>query len=544
MFRRIYNLLMPDERRKTISMVASILLSVFLDLVGLAALLPALYYLLDEGGQKSAAVFFSLIAISVVLLKGIVKTVLVRFQNRNLLSFYKRLSNSLFTSYYNRGLLFIREHGSNKLNYEINAMSYSFSFGLLSPLMRISADILFILIVTTALLWWNGMTVLILYATFLPFLVFYLFGIRNKVKEYGEEDMRVKREHTRVVSDTLRGYAEVVLNGAFPAQQRTFADGMEKISDNRMKMDTLLRLPQFIAELSVVIGLVLLVSFGQGDVKFVVGVFAIAAFRLLPALRGILAGLTQIQNAQCCLDVIEEGLKGYDVQQMHEQRTITFDNTISVENLAFSYPNGQTVLDNLIFSVSKGEYVGVCGTSGAGKTTLFNILAGLIQPDSRHVRIDGVELTEATRTAWMRQIGYVPQEVFIFDGTLEQNIALGCSTIDRQKVERLLAMVNLEGWAHSLANGIESRLNEAGTQLSGGQKQRIGIARALYKEPSLLLLDEATSALDDNTESEINKTLFELKHSLKGLTILSIAHRKSSLSYCDRIINIGEGNNE
>jgi ABC-type multidrug transport system fused ATPase/permease subunit len=173
-----------------------------------------------------------------------------------------------------------------------------------------------------------------------------------------------------------------------------------------------------------------------------------------------------------------------------------------------------------------------------GKSTLFNLLLGLIKPTEGEIWIDCRILTSETQPAWLRKVGYVPQEVFVFQGTLAENIALGCKDIDRNRILRILEEVSLGKWLQTLPDGIYTMLTESGGQLSGGQKQRIGIARALYKDVDVLLLDEATSALDGQTEKEVNETLYKLKRAYNNLTILSIAHRESSLAYCDRIIKI------
>ena len=164
----------------------------------------------------------------------------------------------------------------------------------------------------------------------------------------------------------------------------------------------------------------------------------------------------------------------------------------------------------------------------------------MLEPVSGTIKIDGNLLSRQTYGSWIQQFGYVPQDVFIFNGTIAENIALGCNRIDYDKVNQILKSVNLDEWVATQQNGVDTILNEAGYELSGGQKQRIGIARALYKETSILLLDEATSALDDETEIDINETLKSLMNNHRELTVLSIAHRSSSLSYCDRIITIGE----
>ncbi|MBQ8442095.1 MAG: ABC transporter ATP-binding protein, partial [Bacteroides sp.] len=361
---------------------------------------------------------------------------------------------------------------------------------------------------------------------------------RKKVRKYGEQELQAKREQAKVVMDTFRGYTELEVSGAFPTQQASFLEGMDKVTQSRVKLDTIMRLPLFLSELSVIVGLTLLVACGSGDVKVLVGVFAVAAFRLLPALRAILTGWTQVQNVQSCLDVIEEGLKGEGLDAPETYREIRFEKEIRACKLSYVYPGGEKVLDDFEVSIRKGEYVGFRGYSGVGKSTLFNLFLGLLKPTSGEIQVDGVPLTPDVQSSWLRRVGYVPQEVFVFHGTLAENIALGCKEVDRERIERILQQVSLEKWLQGLPDGIDTVLGEAGGRLSGGQKQRIGIARALYKEIDVLLLDEATSALDNATEKEVNETLSQLKRTYDRLTILSIAHRESSLAYCDRVITI------
>lgn len=542
--KRIYRLLQSDERKKAWRVAVTVFFSALLDFVSLAALLPILYFLLEGGENKQAALFFCLFAVSVIVVKTLSGIFFSRYQQRYLLNFYKRLSFSLFSAYYRRGLLYIREQGSNKLGYEVNVLCYAFSQSLLSPLLRMAADGLLIILVTIALLIYDGTTVLMLYATFLPFMCIYLFGVRKQVKKYGKMELEAKREQARVVMDTFRGFSELEVSGAFPSLQASFLEGMDKVSINRIKLNTILQLPLFLSELSVIIGLGLLVAFGEGDVKLLIGVFAVAAFRLLPALRGLLSGWTQVQNVMFCLDIIEAGLKNeHEETDTCDTQEMPFEQAISIEKLTYAYPDSPNVLENFNCRIAKGEYVGWSGSSGIGKSTLFNLLIGLLSPTSGTIRIDGTPLTAENRKAWLRHIGYVPQEVFIFNGTLAENIALGCKQTDRERIKEILEKVSLNDWVSTLPEGLDTTLGEAGGKLSGGQKQRIGIARALYKEADVLFLDEATSALDNQTEKEVNETLMHLKENYQGLTILSIAHRESSLAYCDRIITL-ENENE
>jgi len=536
--KRIYRLLLPEEKAKGKKVVVTVFLTALLDFVGLAALLPVLYILLEGGENHEAAGWFCLLAVSIIVLKGLVVVAFTRYQNRYLLSLYKRFSFSLFSAYYHRGLLFIREQGSNRLGYEVNYLCFAFSQSMLAPMLRMAGDGLLILLVTMALAVYDGITVLLLYVCFIPFMVIYVWGIRKQVRKLGEEELHARRNQSKIAIDTFRGYTDLEVNGAFGLQRSSFLEGIDQVSRSRVKMDTLLRLPLLLSELSVVMGLTLLVAFGTGDVKVLVGIFAIAAFRLLPALRNILTGWTQIQNVAVCLDTLEEGLKWVPRSDEHEKRKITFEKQIEIKELSFAYPNSEPVLNDFNAQIKKGEYVGFRGYSGVGKSTLFNLMLGLLKPTSGEIRIDHYQLTPSVQQSWLRLVGYVPQDVFIFHGTLAENIALGCTDINRKRIARILQQVRLDKWIQNLPMGIDTELNEAGGNLSGGQKQRIGLARALYRNVDVLLLDEATSALDNDTEREINETLYQLKQTYSQLTILSIAHRESSLAYCDRIITL------
>ena len=521
--------------------IASILVNTLLDFVSLAALLPVLYYLLEGMKNSQAALLFCGLAIGVILLKCVLSTWLARFQNRFLLNLYKRLSYSLYASYYHRGLLFIREQGSNKLDYEVNAYCYAFSQSLLAPMAVVLGDGLLVLLVVCILLVYAPFTACILAAAFLPFLWTYTQVIRKRVKEYGKNEQMAKRAQYKLVGETFQGYAELKVSNAFPLFSTQFLEGMQKISDYRLKMITLMRLPLLLSELSVVIGLAFLVCWGTGDVKILIGIFAVAAFRLLPAMRSILAGWTQIQNSLYILEAIEEGLKT-DPEEVAvgEVEELSFHQAIELKDVSYTYPNGEQVLCHFHACIKKGEQVGFCGYSGVGKSTLFNLLLGFLTPSSGRITIDGLLLDQATQTAWLKQVGYVSQEVFLFNGTLAENITIGCQDKDEERIRQMLSAVSLLTWVDSLPDGIHTMLGERGCKLSGGQRQRIGIARALYREIKVLFLDEATSSLDDDTEAEIMATLMRLKEQYKSLTILSIAHRKSSLAQCDRIINLQE----
>lgn len=539
MLKEIYHLLLPSERRMGMRVIIAVFFSALLNFAGLAALIPVLLFLIEEKEEKGEALLFCLLAVGFILFKNVLVMGLSRFQNYYLLSLYKRLSFSLFSSYYHRGILFISRLGSTRLGYEVNYVCYAFSMSLLSPLLNMTADVLLILLVTAVLLVYAPMTVLMLYLAFFPFMLMYIFGIKRRIRYYGKKELLARREQTRIVTEAYKGYAELEVNHAFPSLQHSFLKGLDTISFCRLKLETVYHLPLCLSELSVVIGLTLLALSGTGNVKALVGIFAVGAFRLLPALRESLSAWTQIQNSVFCLRIIKAGME--DLFSTFEEKPtagLSFEKEIAISNLSYTYPEGKRVLKEFDCTIRKGEYIGIRGSSGIGKSTLFNLLLGFLKPDGGEIRIDGVLLSAENRKLWHRRIGYVPQGVFILDGTLAENVALGCCDISKEKVKRILRQVRLDEWVDELPLGIDTLLGESGARLSGGQKQRVGIARALYKEADILLLDEATSALDTATECEINEMICGLRNDYRGLTVLSIAHRESSLAFCNRIITL------
>lgn len=539
MLKEIYHLLLPSERRMGMRVIMAVFFSALLNFAGLAALIPVLLFLIEEKEEKGEALLFCLLAVGFILFKNVLVMGLSRFQNYFLLSLYKRLSFSLFSSYYHRGILFISRLGSTRLGYEVNYVCYAFSMSLLSPLLNMTADVLLILLVTAVLLVYAPMTVLMLYLAFFPFMLMYIFGIKRRIRYYGKKELLARREQTRIVTEAYKGYAELEVNHAFPSLQHSFLRGLDTISFCRLKLETVYHLPLCLSELSVVIGLTLLALSGTGNVKALVGIFAVGAFRLLPALRESLSAWTQIQNSVFCLRIIKAGME--DLFSTFEEKPtagLSFEKEIAISNLSYTYPEGKRVLKEFDCTIRKGEYIGIRGSSGIGKSTLFNLLLGFLKPDGGEIRIDGVLLSAENRKLWHRRIGYVPQGVFILDGTLAENVALGCCDISKEKVKRILRQVRLDEWVDELPLGIDTLLGESGARLSGGQKQRVGIARALYKEADILLLDEATSALDTATECEINEMICGLRNDYRGLTVLSIAHRESSLAFCNRIITL------
>lgn len=543
MLKRIYNLLPQADRKKCIWMALSVLFRALLDFAGIASIFPILVIVLGDKPDMSKALLVCLGVFLFIIAKSLITMLLTRVQSRFLLKLYSQFSYRMFCNYYRRGLLFLKSKSSVQLGHEVNFICYAFCLNILRPIMTICGDIMLVLLMIIALIVWAPKAGLLLSFGFIPLIVLYIKVIKKRARKYGLEELDARRQQARTVVEAFRGYSELEVNDAFNSLQSSFSNGLELINKCRFRMETIGMLPQMLSEASIVIGLALLLCIGDGDLRIMSGVFAIAAFRLIPTVRGVMGCWTTLQAYRHTVDTVEDGIKDEeDYISDNQLDKISFNKKIQVDHLNFTFPDGGVIFEDFSFSIRKGERIGIRGMSGSGKSTLFNVLLGFFPATKGNIYIDDTPLNAQSIRAWHKLVGYVPQEIFIVQGSLAQNIALGCEEIDEERVMKVLEQVQLNDWLATLPDGIESTLGEYGSRLSGGQKQRIGIARALYKHAEVLFFDEATSALDNQTEIEINQAIMDLSNTHHELTIIIIAHRESSLMLCNRIIDITNKN--
>lgn len=544
MLKRIIRILPKEFYRPGLWIVATVPVRALLNLVGVAALLPVLQLVLDDNPTDFTPVTICLGVLAVIILKNILNIALAAYQNRYLLKLYRYFSTALFSNLYKKGLLYIKGRNSAEISHEINGVCYSFSLSVLSPILNMAGESLLLILIYISLIFYSPIASVLVPVCFVPVLLVYVYMVKDRVQKYGKQENEAKRKMWRTVLETFRGYAEIEVNGAFPSIERQFDDNLGSISSQREKMTIVQQFPNSLIELSVVGCMTVLIAlsgaFHGENLSVMVGVFAVAAMRMLPAVRTLTSGWTSVKNGLYSLDILEKGLSDEGVEKVVDE-SFEFNKGVEVRGISFSFPDGgHKVFDKFSMEIRKGEKVGVKGPSGGGKTTLFNLLLGFYKPDEGGIYIDGKELTVANRAGWLKYAGYVQQDVFILDASLAENIAFGVppADIDREKVERIIKEVSLSSYLKQLPEGIDTRIGEMGAKLSGGQKQRVGIARALYKGADILFLDEATSSLDSATEAEINQSILELSRYRDDLTIIAIAHRESSLKFCDRVIDL------
>lgn len=545
--------LIPHGYRKGASAVTLlILLRAVMDLVGIAALIPILILAADPDALSSDSFLASLYrysgladhhrfivalccaVLALVLLKGLVNIAISQYTSGYILSLYRFYSRRMFENYHDRGLLFLKSRNSAKLAYEINYVCMNFVQGVLTPIAAMICDAVMLALMFTALVLYDYKVALLLAALFVPVALVYIYIVRGKIQNYGQRENEIRRTQNRLVMEAFKGYAEIEINDGFRLFSDRFAGGLGQIASLRQRYMLVRQIPSLLIEVCIVAVLSAMVIMQTDAV--LLGVFAVAAIKVLPSVKNLITGYITIKNNRYCERIIE---RSADAPVHGSQEPITFDREIAVEGVSFAFPDDErTVLSDLNMTVRKGECLGINGVSGGGKTTLFNLLLGFYPPQKGRILVDGIELSDANVRSWRALVGYVPQEVFITDSTVARNVALGEAEPDAEKVARALDAARLSEFVASLPDGIDTPIGECGARLSGGQKQRIGIARALYKGARILFFDEATSSLDSRTESDVNDSIRALLQADGALTVIMIAHRESSLAVCDRVVTI------
>lgn len=330
-----------------------------------------------------------------------------------------------------------------------------------------------------------------------------------------------------------------------------FSKPSKKISKHEAWLPVFTHVPRYLIEplaFSGLIGVVIILNLQQRDLTTILpnlGVMALAGYRLLPSLQLLYGQITKVSSSRYMLEeVYEEFENASDLpprQTPANPKPIQWNDTVSIDHVSFSYSDGTQVLDDVTLKLPKNSSTAIVGKTGTGKSTLADLLLGLQKPDSGRICIDGVPVGDNNIHSWRAAIGYVPQEVFLVDGTITANIALGIPSeeVDMDRVMFAVGVAQIRSFIEDeLPEGYDSFVGERGQRLSGGQRQRIGLARAIYRQPSILIFDEATSALDNITESELMDAIEKMS---SDMTIVMIAHRLSTVKNCDQIFVIENG---
>ncbi len=360
---------------------------------------------------------------------------------------------------------------------------------------------------------------------------------------------RMRAALMKEASEALSSVKEVKMLGLESCWIHQFEDAAKHLAKAETENQVYGALPRYILETIAFGGVLLIVlvmifkGANAGGVLPVVSVFAFAGYRMLPALQQIFSNYNYVNFYKPSLDLIAQDLCGLESgnDDAEEQEKLPFSKAVALNAVRFCYPNSsERVLDGVSIEIPRGAMIAIVGGSGSGKSTLLDILLGLLRPEEGTVSVDGQEVSDELVRAWQQNIGFVPQQIHMLDDTITRNIAFGeRGGVDAKKVRDAAIHAGIAGFIENeLPLQYDTQAGDRGVRLSGGQRQRIGLARALYRSPSLLVLDEATSALDNKTEKEIMGSLRDIA---EDSSVILVAHRLSTTRYCDRIYVLAHG---
>ena len=459
-------------------------------------------------------------------------------------------------SYLSRPYSYHTTKSSSELLRNINQDTADF-FGVIQAIVQLITEAM-VVVALAAYLFIKDKSITCAVGVALLIVIFIFFKIYKKyLLRMGEKNRYYEAQVTKWVQQSFGGIKEVkVMN-----KEEFFYSKYDEAFQGRVRSEymyhTMVAIPKPLIEaicMSALLGatgIKLMMGIGAGYLMPTISIFVVAAYRLLPSFNRITEYLGTIMYQKPAVSAIYKDLKEIDAfsaQKKNEKNAeeskkidpLPFSEKIQIDNLSFHYPNSdKLILDQVSFAIHKNTSVAFIGQSGAGKTTMADVILGVLEPTGGCIRLDKTEV-EKHLDEWHRTIGYIPQNIYLMDDTIAANIAFGVpeDQVDQKKLQKAIERAQLSGVIEQLPDGVNTKVGERGVRFSGGQRQRIGIARALYNEPQILVLDEATSALDNETEQAVMESIDALHGEM---TLIIIAHRLSTIKNCDEIYRIGNG---
>jgi ATP-binding cassette, subfamily B, bacterial PglK len=469
------------------------------------------------------------------------------------------LSARLMKAYLEAPYTFHLSRNSATLIQNIVNETDRFANGLMMPLLTSISNSIVILGLVGLLVKTNAMALVIIAAVLL-LAASIIYFLKDRLKFWGQEGSEARTEILRTINHGLGGLKETKVIGCESYFESQIQVQVKRFGKCAALATSFSNLPRFMIEAFLITFLIiftiLFITSNRGNsqnLSAVLGIFALASIRLLPAVSNILTSISGIRYCIFSLDQLYFDFK--ELEKANDQcpdidhskdvnnkkRKLSFTNSISLNSIIYQYPNAEKKsLNSIALTIKKGESVGLIGRSGAGKTTLVDVILGLLIPQSGDITVDDSVSIYTDLRSWQNMIGYVPQSIFLIDEPLVRNIAFGVpdDLIDKKRLLEAIKAAQLEELVKDLPQGLDTKVGERGVLLSGGQRQRVGIARALYHEREILVFDEATAALDNETEALVTEAI----RSLSGIkTMIIIAHRLSTIEHCDRVYMLEKG---
>ena len=553
-------LLAITTRQEKKNFIILIFMSIFLSIietVGISAIMPFItlasdpskivsnkyskmvYDFFEFSTTTNFMIFFGLFLIGFYIFRATYSMLYNYILNKFAFGRFHAFAFRLFKNYTNLPYKrFVKRNSAELIKTIVNEAS-NLSFYMQSLLLIFSEFFTVVLLYALLLLmdWRMTLVLTILLGAKVLFLLFFL---KKRIEKEGLKRSIMQSKFYKILNETFGNFKIIKLIQNEEKLYSEFSNISYGYARANIVSNTLNQLPRLSLEtigFSVLIGIVVYVLFQYNDANFVlpiISMYALALYRILPALNRILSNYNTLLFLSNSLDIVYSDLSY--TPQTEGKDFIDFKNKIELTNVSFEYNKNKKVLENINIIINKGDKVAFVGESGSGKSTLVDLIIGLYKPLSGEIVIDDKKLTTDNVKSYRSKVGYIPQSIYLFDGTVGENVAFGYE-YDKEKIMEVLKKANIYDFLSS-KEGIDTLVGDGGIQLSGGQKQRIGIARALYSDPEILVLDEATSALDNETEAKIMDEIYETS---QDKTLLIIAHRLSTIERCDRKIMLSNG---
>ena len=572
MFRYLSKILyiLPERHAGLISLIISFIFVSFLEVFGIGIIGPFiglaskpelieqtdwLNSLFLRSGIDEKSQFIALIGLGIILIFVLKSFFSWRVQTSVFHFAYKQkgdLTTKLMEAYLSAPYTFHLSKNSSHIIHNIITETKQFANSVLIPLLTSISNCFILLSLIILLTATNLATIVVILGTILP--LFFLFtSFKTKITQWGKEASKAEQATIRIINHGMGGIKETKVIGCEPYFEAEIAAEAQKYLDATSKFYAYKLSPRVVVETLLVVFLIgfvsifLIINNNIQELTATLSVFALASIRLIPAFTNITNGVGTLKNSSFAVNKLYSDLK--EIENLNQANilkrnlsklTLEFNHQIELQKVNYQYPQAKELaLKNLSLIINKGESIALIGKSGAGKTTLVDVILGLLIPQQGDIKVDQKSIYDNI-FAWQKLIGYIPQSIFLLDDSIAKNIAFGVPEhlIDRPKLARAIQAAQLEELIERLPQGTNTVVGERGVLLSGGQRQRIGIARALYHEREILVLDEATAALDNETENLVTEAIKSLG---KSKTVIIIAHRLTTVEHCDRVYELERG---
>ena len=563
--------LLGSNRKKLPWLMSLFLLSSFMDVVGIGLIAPYIALIVNSETfiQSDLYSIFVLIGLPyqvselitvlgfLLVLVFFIKTLSSIYINKAILKFSYQLGaqirSQLMQVYQNIPYLEYVQRNSSEYIYNIQQMAPQYSQVYIQSFLRLVSEAIIVLAILILLAWNNIYALGLLIFLLGGMIIIYDYFFKFKVTEYGKLSNQHSTRMVQAINEGIEGLKELRILGKESFFYHRVKEEAEKHADINVKSSVISTIPRFLLEFILILFVVLLVfssTFLGKNLEAllpVLSMFGVAAVRLAPSTSQIISSMTRIRHSFHTVSTLYNDLaRSKSVKHIESPETQTSKikdlstfQLLQLNNIKFIYSGTvKPAINNLSIDLHAGESIGLIGTSGSGKTTIVDILLGLLAPTGGSVIYNGDPL-QNNLPSWRSQVAYIPQNIFLLDDTLRANIAIGLKEdIDEKKVEKAIKQAQLNDLLQQLPKGLDTVLGERGLRLSGGQRQRVALARAFYFDRDVLIMDEATSALDNETEKEIIEEIRRLKGKK---TMIVIAHRLTTVKHCDCIYRLENG---